>query len=163
LWTYCHIHLFYPENEQSLNKIFPCKTDITIFLPFKNCSFHDKFSTEIYSHKAATLMYISNFRVIHSCTEQLISLLMLVFWVVRSFGLQPCRWRQYIPPKLWCLPTIPHGVATQKTIDIFTAERTSNLIYSLLCLISTTNDSISIPMSTTHQIIASCVLCIITE
>jgi hypothetical protein len=29
--------------------------------------------------------------------------------------LQSWRWRQYVPPKRWYLPTSPHGVSTQKT------------------------------------------------
>jgi hypothetical protein len=36
---------------------------------------------------------------------------------------------QYFSPKLWYLPTSPHGVTTQNTyIDTFTAMRNSNLI-----------------------------------
>jgi hypothetical protein len=37
------------------------------------------------------------------------------------------RWRQYVPPKPWYLPTSPHGVTTKKYIDIFTAVRTSEI------------------------------------
>jgi hypothetical protein len=41
------------------------------------------------------------------------------------------RWRQYVPPKRWYLPTSPHGVTTQKTnTDIF-ALRTSHLRWIL--------------------------------
>jgi hypothetical protein len=48
---------------------------------------------------------------------------------IELLQLQPWRWRQYIPPKRWYLPTSPHGVTTQKiSIDIFTAVRTSNHI-----------------------------------
>jgi hypothetical protein len=37
------------------------------------------------------------------------------------------RWRQYVHPKRWYLPTSLHGVTTQKTnIVIFTAMRTSD-------------------------------------
>jgi hypothetical protein len=46
-----------------------------------------------------------------------------------GLNLQPWRWRQYVHPKRWYLPTNPHYVTAQKTnIDIFTAVRTSNLI-----------------------------------
>jgi hypothetical protein len=38
------------------------------------------------------------------------------------------RWRQYISPKRWYLPTRPHDVTCQKSnIDIFTAVRTSDI------------------------------------
>jgi hypothetical protein len=51
---------------------------------------------------------------------------MLLFWVVTPCGLiGRCH---YVSPKLWYLPTSPHGVTTQKNnIDFFTAVRTSNL------------------------------------
>jgi hypothetical protein len=68
----------------------------------------------------------------------------MVFWVVTPcvfvdrylrFGETQClhfhswRWKQYVAPKHWYLPTCPQGVTTQKTtIDIFTAMRTSNPI-----------------------------------
>jgi hypothetical protein len=32
--------------------------------------------------------------------------------------LQSWRWRQCVPPKCWYLPTSPHGVTTQKIIDL---------------------------------------------
>jgi hypothetical protein len=33
--------------------------------------------------------------------------------------LQPWRWRYYVPPKCWYLPTSPHGITSQKiNIDI---------------------------------------------
>jgi hypothetical protein len=37
---------------------------------------------------------------------------------------------QYVPPKRWYTSTSPPGVTTQKTIGIFTAVITSNLITS---------------------------------
>jgi hypothetical protein len=44
-------------------------------------------------------------------------------------NLKPRIWRQYDPPKRWCLLTSPHGFTTQKiNIDIFTAVRTLDLI-----------------------------------
>jgi hypothetical protein len=52
------------------------------------------------------------------------------------FCLQNWRWKQYIPPKHWCLPTSPHSVTAQKTnIDIFNAVTTSNLTYAIHKLI----------------------------
>jgi hypothetical protein len=45
-------------------------------------------------------------------------------------GLQgsPEKWRQYVLPKLWYLPTSSHGATTQNNIDFFNAVRTSNRI-----------------------------------
>jgi hypothetical protein len=48
-----------------------------------------------------------------------------------SLHLQRWRRKKYVPPKRRCLPTIPHGLAIQKTnIDIFTTVRTWNLMLS---------------------------------
>jgi hypothetical protein len=52
---------------------------------------------------------------------------MLVFCVVT-----PLRWRQYVPPKHWYLPTSPHGVTNHKTsIDIFTERENLKPPHSL--------------------------------
>jgi hypothetical protein len=41
---------------------------------------------------------------------------------------KPWRWRQYVSPKRWYLPTNLHGITTQKkNINIYTSVRTSNL------------------------------------
>jgi hypothetical protein len=55
---------------------------------------------------------------------------MLFFWIITSCGLvgryqrfggtyclylQGWRWKQYVPPKRWYLPTSQHGVTSQKT------------------------------------------------
>jgi len=38
------------------------------------------------------------------------------------------RWRQYVPPKRFCVPTSPHGVTIQKTNNnTLSSARTSNL------------------------------------
>jgi hypothetical protein len=51
----------------------------------------------------------------------------------QRFGEIRCLHRDsIISPKRWYLSTSPQGVTTQKTnIDIFTAERTSDLIFTL--------------------------------
>jgi hypothetical protein len=74
-----------------------------------------------------------------------IELVMLLFWVVTACELvgryqrfggtycptQPERWRQYVSPKRWYLSTSSQAVTIQKTnIDVFTAVRTSDLIFS---------------------------------
>jgi hypothetical protein len=51
--------------------------------------------------------------------------LLLYSW----WPLQRWRWRQYVPPKRWYLPTSVHSISAQKTnINIFTAVRNSNFL-----------------------------------
>jgi hypothetical protein len=62
---------------------------------------------------------------------------MLVFCVVTPCGVvgsYRCFGKTYcLHLQKWYIPTSPHGVATQKTnIDIFTAVKTSDLIYWVL-------------------------------
>jgi hypothetical protein len=50
--------------------------------------------------------------------------------VQTSSDIQLRRWRQYVSPKRWHLPTSLHGEKTQKkNIIIITAVKNSNLIY----------------------------------
>jgi hypothetical protein len=55
-------------------------------------------------------------------------------WRCCSFGfrrLQPWRWRQYVSPKRWCLPTSLHGVRTQKHIIIIRLFSMKNTYFSV--------------------------------
>jgi hypothetical protein len=55
-----------------------------------------------------------------------------VFWVIN-----PWRWKQYVSPKRWYLPTSPHGVTTLKTnIDTFIAVSISVSCLSLINTLS---------------------------
>lgn len=80
----CHTSL-YPENEQSQNKTCQCKTDITIFIHFKNCNFHGKFATDIYIAIPTKQLHRWTFQIFvlfiltASCNEEPISFLMLSF------------------------------------------------------------------------------------
>jgi hypothetical protein len=45
--------------------------------------------------------------------------------------LQPRRWRQYVSPKRWCLPTIPYGITTRKS-NIVISPSIQNTVSTLL-------------------------------
>jgi hypothetical protein len=72
---------------------------------------------------------------IHLCEVlTAVKMYMLVFWVVML--LQPWRWRQYVSPKRWYLPTSPHDVTTQKTnIDKFNYNYTIHAIRPSLLIV----------------------------
>jgi hypothetical protein len=47
--------------------------------------------------------------------------------------LQRWRWRQYVPPKCWCLSASPHAVTTQKT-NIFRVEDEGSMFLRNVCV-----------------------------
>lgn len=72
------------------------------------------YATECHSIESAvdTALVIINFKV------ELIMSLLVFRSVIHS------TWKQYIPPKLWYLPTVPYSIMSQKTnIDTSTTMR----------------------------------------
>jgi hypothetical protein len=116
------LEVYHPDNGGSkhlwnISKLLPDyitsqKTQITYMTEI-----HTVVLKMIHTERTQTMKMIKALKVL-----AVVKMSMLVFCVVMTCRLvgQHWRWRQYVPPKHWYLPTSPHSVSTQKT-DTFNA------------------------------------------